>query len=167
RWIGVDRKLRLEPGGDVAGAVLGRGYHPAENGPAGRFWWFPGEMTIRVPVVAGEREYRLRTRLASGHPAPGTERQLSIALEDGVLQSVPLPREVSTVEWRFTLDSAPEWDGMATIRLRCEEWSPAEVLPESADRRRLGFQLYRLEWSGVRPAGGGGLAQRRRGAEGE
>jgi len=167
RWIGVDRKLRLEPGGDVAGAVLGRGYHPAENGPAGRFWWFPGEMTIRVPVVAGEREYRMQTRLASGHPAPGTERQLSIALEDGVPQSVPLPREVSTVEWRFTLDSAPESDGMAMIRLRCEEWSPAEVLPESADRRRLGFQLYRLEWSGVRPAGGGGLAQRRRGAEGE
>jgi hypothetical protein len=106
----------------------------------------PGEIEIRVPVVAGVQTYRMTLELASGHPAASGDRLLSVQLVGGGSDTIPLPEERETVSVEWSLDQVPQENGMSVIRMSCDSWSPADVMQGSQDRRILGFQLYRMTW---------------------
>jgi hypothetical protein len=146
KWIRVGERLLLEPGAEAAAGVLGAGFFPPETGPEGRYWWMPGEIEIRVPVVAGVQTYRMTLELASGHPAASGDRLLSVQLVGGGSDTIPLPEERETVSVEWSLDQVPQENGMSVIRMSCDSWSPADVMQGSQDRRILGFQLYRMTW---------------------
>jgi hypothetical protein len=134
-----------DPGSRATCDVL-TGFYPPERDEYGPFVWSRGTSSAWVPLSAGLKAYRLRIVASSGQGKPCS---LEVDL-DGSGQTA-LPVKVGPVagahELEFTVADAR--NGLVQVRFKTEAWSPAAAAGSAADRRELGFRLYRLEW---RPA---------------
>lgn len=150
QWIDIGERLEARAGTTEAAVLWSEGFYPPERGGREAFCWSDGRGVVRAPVGPDASAYRLTLDLMDGFPG-GAARELTLRMGEVQVQ-LPLPkgRAVRTVELSGIRAASR---GVSRLELITEAWVPAEVLPPSGDTRRLGFQLYGLQWAPVAGVG--------------